>query len=149
MKTETINSAIPWFEVGTRVTAMYYGTRNGVIVKETPTRVWIEIKMPGRYCGARPRSPYTVVKAYRKVAQKISERASVQLGDWAVRDIEIEARYHASRYPAEHVAKADAVRCSRHGFPRSGDGCPKCNAAEQGDRAELASIILGYAADRA
>lgn len=56
------------------------------------------------------------------------------------------AQFVAWRNSPEHVSlviaeaiefdRAEALRdlCSRHGYPRSGDGCPKCNAAEGGGR---------------
>lgn len=81
---------LPWYTTGTRVAVRHYGTRSGVIVRETPTRVWIEIVMTGRQARS-------VVRPYRKAEQQISKGACVALGTWAVADVEIEARYLASR----------------------------------------------------
>lgn len=60
--------------VGTQVLAMYYGTRNGVIVKETFGRVWVEFQMKNR----------TAVKAYRKADRVSTAQNVIQLGTWTV-----------------------------------------------------------------
>jgi hypothetical protein len=62
---------------GTRVLATYYGTRDGFIIRETPTRVQVQFEMRNRI----------VAKWYRKADQVASHRNVVQLGTWAALDL--------------------------------------------------------------